>query len=79
VTYHPPRQMIGELNERVTCSRYHGMSHYAHSTFVATFEPLDVGHALSDPNWVSVTMRSLKTLREIRFGFWCHLLRTIIP
>jgi hypothetical protein len=35
---HPP-QMIGELHEQVTRSSYHEMSHFAHSTFVASFEP----------------------------------------
>jgi hypothetical protein len=29
------------------------MSHFAHSAVVATFEPWDVGHSLSDPNWVN--------------------------
>jgi hypothetical protein len=24
-----------------------------HSAFVATFEPKDIGYALSDPNWVN--------------------------
>jgi hypothetical protein len=24
-------------------------------------------------------MRSLKFMKEIRFGFWCHLLLTAIP
>jgi hypothetical protein len=31
------------------------MSHFAHSTFVSTFEHKDVGHALSDSNWVNAT------------------------
>jgi hypothetical protein len=47
---HPSQQMIGELHKRVTRSRSHHISHFAHSAFVATFEPRDVGHALSDPN-----------------------------
>jgi hypothetical protein len=42
--------MIGKLHERVTRSRSQHISHFAHSAFVATFEPRDVGHALSDPN-----------------------------
>jgi hypothetical protein len=37
--------MIGEINERVTRSRYQQMFHSAHSAFVASFEPRDVGHA----------------------------------
>jgi hypothetical protein len=48
--HHPPQQMIGELHKRVTRSRSQQISHFTHSAFVATFEPRDVGHALSDPN-----------------------------
>jgi hypothetical protein len=70
--------MIEELHERVTRSRSQHISHFAHSTFVATFEPRDVGHALSDPNWVNAMHEGLKNLKEIRFGFWCHLLLTAI-
>jgi hypothetical protein len=36
---HPPQQMIAEINERVTRTRYHGIFHFAQSAFVATFEP----------------------------------------
>jgi hypothetical protein len=42
--------MTDELHERVTHSMYHEMSHFDHSAFVASFEPHDVGHALSDRN-----------------------------
>jgi hypothetical protein len=45
--------MIGELHERVTRSRYHEMSYFAHLAFVASFVPWDVGHSFSDPNWVN--------------------------
>jgi hypothetical protein len=31
-----------------------------HSTFVATFEPKDIGHALSDPNWVNAMHEELE-------------------
>ncbi|WVZ97913.1 hypothetical protein U9M48_043415 [Paspalum notatum var. saurae] len=50
---HPPRNIIGGLNERVTRSRSTTIAHFAHSAFVASFEPHDVGHALSDANWVN--------------------------
>jgi hypothetical protein len=56
--------MIGEIDERVTCSRYHGMSHFTHSAFVATFEPRDVGHALSDPNWVNAMHEELENFER---------------
>jgi hypothetical protein len=47
---HPPSRIIGNINKRMTRSRSRNASHFAHSTFVATFEPKDIGHALSDPN-----------------------------
>jgi hypothetical protein len=56
--------MIGEINERVTLSRLHGMSHFAHSAFVATFEPWYVGHALSDPNWINVMHEELENFER---------------
>jgi hypothetical protein len=50
---HPPSRIIGDMNERTTRSRSRNVSHFAHSTFVATFEPKDIGYTLSDPNWVN--------------------------
>jgi hypothetical protein len=50
---HPPSRIISVINERTTRSRSRNASHFAHSAFVATFEPKDIGHALSDPNWVN--------------------------
>jgi hypothetical protein len=46
---HPPQQIIGNLNERVTCSsRSAHLSYFFNTLFVTLFEPRDVGHALSD-------------------------------
>ena len=56
--------MIGEIDERVTRSRYHGMSHFADSTYVATFEPRDIRHALSDPNWVNAMHEELENFER---------------
>ena len=50
---HPSQQMLGNLNERVTQSKVTSIAGFAHSAFVASFEPKDVGHALSDSNWVN--------------------------
>jgi hypothetical protein len=36
---HPPSRIISDINERTTRSRSRNASHFAHSTFVATFEP----------------------------------------
>ena len=50
---HPPQQMLGDLNERVTRSKVTSIAGIAHSAFVDSFEPKDVGHALSDSDWVN--------------------------
>jgi hypothetical protein len=57
---HPPSRIIGDINERTTRSRSINSSHIAHSAFVATFEPKDIGHALSDPNWVNAKHEELE-------------------
>jgi hypothetical protein len=46
---HPPQQIIGNLNERVTrsLSSTH-LFFFSNTLFVALFEPRDVGHILSD-------------------------------
>jgi hypothetical protein len=50
---HPLSKIIGDIDERTTRSRSRNSSHFAHATFVASFEPKDIGHALSDANWVN--------------------------
>jgi archaellin len=46
---HPPQQIVGNLNERVTrSSRSAHLSCLTNTLFVILFEPRDVGHALSD-------------------------------
>jgi hypothetical protein len=51
---HPPQQIIGNLNEKVThSSRSTHLSCFLSTIFVALFEPRDVGHALSDLSWVN--------------------------
>jgi hypothetical protein len=57
---HPPSIIIGDINERTTRSRSRNASHFAHSAFVATFEPKDIGHALSDPNLVNAMHEELE-------------------
>jgi hypothetical protein len=61
---HPPSRIIGDINERTTQSRSKNASHFAHSTFVATFEPKDIGHALSDPNWVNAMYEELENFEK---------------
>jgi len=52
--------MIGNIDQRVTQSRSYQISHFAHFAFVASFEPCDVGHALSDLDWVNTMHEVLK-------------------
>jgi hypothetical protein len=57
---HPPHQMTGNLNERVTrYSRSAHLSCFLNTLFVALFEPSDVGHTLSDSSWVNVMHEEL--------------------
>jgi hypothetical protein len=65
---HPASRVIGDMNEHTTRSRVRNNSHFAHAAFVATLYPKDIGHALSDHNWVNLMHESWRTLREIRFG-----------
>ncbi|WVZ80811.1 hypothetical protein U9M48_028261 [Paspalum notatum var. saurae] len=61
---HPSRNIIGGLNERVTRSRSASLAHFAHSAFVASFEPHDVGHALSDANWFNAMHEELENFER---------------
>jgi hypothetical protein len=62
---HPPYQMIGNLNERVTCSsRSAHLSCFSNTFFVALFESRDVGQALSDLSWVNVTHEELENFER---------------
>jgi hypothetical protein len=59
---HPPQQIIGNLNERVTRSlRSAHLSCFSNIPFVALFEPRDVGHALSNSSWVNGMHEELET------------------
>src|SRR6185312_4943816 len=61
---HPPQQMLGDLNERVTRSKVTSITGFAHSAFVASFEPKDIGHALSDSNWVNIMHEELENFER---------------
>ena len=61
---HPPVQIIGNIHERVTRSRYHDTSLYSHSAFVASFEPRDISHALSDSHWVNAMHEELENFER---------------
>jgi hypothetical protein len=57
---HPTSRIIGDMNERTTRSKVRNNSHVAHAAFVATFEPKDIRHALSDHNWVNLMHEELE-------------------
>jgi hypothetical protein len=53
-------RIINNMNERTTQSRVQNNSHFAHAAFVVTYEPKDIGHALSDHNWVNSMQEELE-------------------
>jgi hypothetical protein len=62
---HPPQQIIGNLNERVThSSRSAHLFYFSNTLFVALFEPRDVGHALSDSTWVNAMHKELENFER---------------
>jgi hypothetical protein len=61
---HPASRIIGDMNERTTRSRLRNNYHFAHAAFVATFEPKDVGHTLSDHNWVNSMHEELENFER---------------
>ncbi|WVZ83686.1 hypothetical protein U9M48_030811 [Paspalum notatum var. saurae] len=61
---HPPHRMIGDLHQRVTRSSVNSLPFFSHSAFVASFEPRDVSHALSDPNWVNAMHEELENFER---------------
>jgi hypothetical protein len=61
---HPASRIIGDMNEHTTRSRVRNNSHFVHAAFVATFEPKDIGHALSDHNWVNSMHEELENFEK---------------
>jgi hypothetical protein len=62
---HPPQQIIGNLNERVTrSSRSTHLSCFSNTLFVALFEPRDVEHALSNSSWVNAMHEELENFKR---------------
>jgi hypothetical protein len=61
---HPASRIIGDMNERTTQSRVPNNSHFTHVAFVATFEPTDIGHTLSDHNWVNLMHEKLENFER---------------
>ena len=61
---HPPDQMIGDFHERVAPSRFIDYNSHTHSTFVASFEPKDVSHALTDESWINTMHEELENFER---------------
>jgi hypothetical protein len=62
---HPPQQIIGNLNERVTrSSRLAHLSCFSNTLFVTLFDPRDIGHALSDSSWVNAMHEELENFER---------------
>jgi hypothetical protein len=61
---HPASRIIGDMNVCTTRSKVLNNSHFAHAAFVATFEPKDIGHALSDHNWFNLMHEELENFER---------------
>jgi hypothetical protein len=61
---HPASRIIGDMNEHTTWSRVRNNSSFAYAAFVATFEPKDIGHTLSDHNWVNSIHEELENFER---------------
>jgi hypothetical protein len=62
---HPPQQIIGNLNERVTRSlRSVHLSCISNTLFVTLFEPRDVGHTISNSSWVNAMHKELENFER---------------
>jgi hypothetical protein len=62
---HPPQQIIGNLNKRVTQpSKSAHLSCFTITIFVVLFEPRDVGHGLSYSSWVNAMHEELKNFER---------------
>jgi hypothetical protein len=62
---HPPQQIIGNQNERVTrSSRLAHLSCFLNTLFIALFESRDVGHALSNLSWINAKREELENIER---------------
>jgi hypothetical protein len=63
---HAASRIIGDMNERTTRSRVRNNYHFAHAAFVATFDPKDIGHALTYHNWGNSMHEELENFERNR-------------
>ncbi|WVZ80899.1 hypothetical protein U9M48_028336 [Paspalum notatum var. saurae] len=61
---HPDHRITGDIHQRVTRLSVASLAFFFHSPHVATFEPRDVSHALSDSNWVNAMHEELENFER---------------
>ena len=61
---HSPEQIIGNIGERTTRSKVTTHDVCANSAFVASFEPKDVSHALTDESWINAMHEELENFER---------------
>jgi hypothetical protein len=75
---HPPQQIIGNLNERLTRSSMSAhLSCCTNTLFIALFEPRDVGHTLFDLSWVNVMHEELEDFERNQVWTLVDLIRDV--
>lgn len=52
------------MDERVTRSRFIDSDYHTHSAFVASFEPKDISHALTDESWINAMHEELENFER---------------
>ena len=77
---HPQELIIGDLHARVsTRSMSNSLAVIAHSLFVASFEPKDIGHVLSDPSWINAMHEELENFEHNQVWFLVDLPQNCHP
>ena len=67
--HHPPQQMLGDLNERVTRSKVTSIAGIAHQHLLPLLSPKILDTLFFILIWSMPCMRNLKILKETKFGF----------
>jgi hypothetical protein len=61
---HPPSRIIGDINDALHGRGPKKISHFAHSTFVPSFKPKNIGHELPNSNWVNSMHEELENFER---------------
>jgi hypothetical protein len=69
---HPPQQIIGNLNERVTRSSWSAhLSYFTNTLFVALFDPQDVEHTIFYSSWANAMHEELENFQSEKPSGFC--------